>query len=122
MDTTQLVKWINKLISADKMVLFYMNKLWLELKAEVLREQHNECQDCKVNGKIINGTKQFIVEAETVHHEMSVKDFPQYALSKYIVINGINTRQLTALCNDCHNKRHHRFGHSNKEQLNIERW
>ncbi len=122
MNENDLILWIQKLIGKDKMYLFYKNKLWIKLKDEVLKEQHYECQDCKKNGKIVNGKKEFIIQAETVHHEKYVKDFPQYALSKYITINGVKTRQLTALCNDCHNKRHKRFGYSNKKQLNKERW
>lgn len=123
MTEIELVKWINKLIAEDKMYKFYKNKLWIDLKNEVLKEQHYECQDCKINGKIINGNKQFIVPADTVHHEKFVKDFPQYALSKCIIINGIKTRQLTCLCNECHNKRHERFGYiTQKEILNEEKW
>lgn len=122
MTQIELVKWINKLIIEDKMYRFYKNKLWIDLKEEVLKEQHYECQDCKKNGKVINGVKQFIIQADTVHHEKFVKDYPQFALSKWITINGIRTRQLTCLCNDCHNKRHDRFGYSTKEMLNEERW
>lgn len=122
MTEIELIIWINKLIQEDKLYRFYKNKVWIQLKNEVLKEQHNECQDCKINGKIINGKKEFIIPAETVHHEKFVKDFPQYALSKFIFINGIKTRQLTCLCNDCHNKRHNRFGYSNKKQLNDEKW
>lgn len=122
MNEIDLIKWINKLKEKDKMYLFYKNKLWIDLKNEVLREQHNECQECKINGKIINGKKQFIVEAETVHHEKHVKDYPQYALSKWIIIRGQKIRQLVALCNDCHNKKHKRFGYNDKKYLNEERW
>lgn len=122
MTETELIKWINRLIKEDKMYQFYKNKLWIDLKADVLKEQHYECQDCKINGKVINGVKQFIILADTVHHEKFVKDFPQYALSKWVVINGKRTRQLTCLCNDCHNKRHERFGYTTKELLNEEKW
>lgn len=125
MTGSELIKWITKLIKEDKMYQFYKNKLWIDLKAEVMREQHYECQDCKVNGKIIDGIKQYIIPADTVHHELYVKDYPQYALSKWITFKEKEVRQLTCLCNDCHNRRHERFGYTQiieKEQLNEERW
>ena len=122
MNDLEIIKWIKDLIVTDKIIKFYQSKYWTELKEEVMKEQHRECQDCKINGKIVDGKKVFIIDAETVHHEKEVKKYPEYALSKYVVISDKKIRQLTCLCNDCHNKRHNRFGYKKKKLLNEEKW
>ncbi|WP_300379627.1 HNH endonuclease [Clostridium sp.] len=80
-----------------------MNMLWRRLRAEVLKEQHNECQLCKDNG---------LVEiAVTVHHIKYVKHYPELALTK---------DNLMAVCKECHYKIHHNL--IVKKQLNEEKW
>lgn len=102
-----LEEYIKNLIRKNKLYLFYLQKEWKHIKDEVLKEQNYECQDCKANG--------IYTKATAVHHEHEVRLFPFLALSKY---DNEGKRNLTALCDVCHDKRR-------KEQqgyTNEERW
>lgn len=113
METQQLVQWINELIKQDKVYLFYLSKEWKKLKKEVLKEQHNECQECLKKG--------ILSKARTVHHINEVKKRPNLALSKiYLDDKGIERMQLEAICEECHNKIHNRF--TKKPPLTEEWW
>ena len=103
MDTKDLVMWIRKLISINKIVLFYKNKHWKHLRQEVLNDQRNECQMCKDKG--------LFEPATMVHHIKYVKEHPELALTK---------SNLMALCSNCHYLIHHTIVH--KKQLNEEKW
>ena len=97
----ELTVWIRKLVSQNDIHAFYICKAWLHLRAEVLNEQHNECQLCKAKG--------LFAPATTVHHEKTVRKYPWLALTK---------GNLIAVCDDCHYKIHH----NNKPKWNDERW
>ncbi len=113
MSKEYLVKWITELIKQDKVDLFYHCKEWLQLKKEVLREQHYECQECLKQG--------ILTKAYTVHHINFVRNRPDLALSKtYIDDQGKQQIQLEAVCEDCHNKLHNRF--VKKPPLTEEWW
>lgn len=112
MQTDNLVRWINKLISEDKVYLFYHSKEWLHLKREVLKEQHHECQECLKKG--------ILTKSNTVHHVNFVCNRPDLALSKmYVDDKGKIQRQLIVVCEECHNKLHNRF---TKKTLLTEEW
>lgn len=96
-----LTRWIQELVAADNIHGFYICKPWLKLRALVLKEQHYECQDCKVKG--------LYTPATTVHHEKTVRKFPWLALTK---------SNLTALCDECHYARHHKT----ESKWNDEKW
>jgi len=80
-----------------------MNKIWRVPRAEVLHDQHNECQLCKGNGLVETAT--------TVHHIKHLRQHPELALTK---------SNLMAVCKECHYKIHHNL--IVKQQLNVERW
>lgn len=103
MDTKELVIWINKLIRYKNIKAFYKNSKWLELRAEVLDDERDECQICKVNGGYS--------EAVTVHHIKYVREHPELALTR---------SNLMSVCKECHYEIHHTIAY--KEQLNEERW
>ena len=110
-NTEQIIRWIEE----DKLWKLYKSKEWIELKEEVLIEQNRECQRCKRQGIIDTAT--------TVHHVFHVRQYPQYALSKYVSINGKRIRNLEAISKSCHNLEHPEKQFKNKKQpLNIERW
>lgn len=121
MNEIELEKWIKQLIEEDKLCKFYKSKYWygnkdmLGLKNEVLKEQHNECQECKKVG--------IIKRADTVHHVQFVRKHPKLALSKYYTYKDKQYRNLIAVCYQCHNKLHpEKLKHEKKKQLNDERW
>lgn len=120
MDNDKLVSWLRYLISINRLDTFYHSRHWKGLKKEVLREQHYECQHCKEKGKLTivrEGKRRMGV----VHHERFLRDYPELALSKYYVDEcGKKQRQLTVLCDPCHEAVHERC--CTKEPLNIERW
>lgn len=96
MEEKDLIKWINKLIKQDKMYQFYKSKKWINLKNEVMEEFHHECYLCRQQGKISR--------AYIVHHIFHVRDYPQYALSRFVLNRetGKKERNLIAVCLSCH--------------------
>lgn len=112
-----LATYIRQLIAVDKVGLFYLTDDWLELRAEVLEEFHNECTECLKKG---NYTR-----ADCVHHVNEVKKRPDLALSKhYTDEDGIKKRNLVPLCNKCHNLVHDKLGEWQRKDkfVNKERW
>ena len=109
MDSKELINWIRKLEREGKIKVFYSSKRWRKVRAEVLKEQNNECQRCKSLGKYS--------QAVTVHHVKHLKDRPELALTK---------SNLMSVCKECHNILHPektKFKYSEpKEQLNEEKW
>ena len=103
MTTEELVKLITNLFRENSIVKFYKSKPWRLLRAEVLEDQHNECQMCKDKG--------LYEEATMVHHIKHVKQYPWLALTK---------SNLMALCDECHYQIHHTV--EPKKQLNEEKW
>lgn len=98
-----LAVWIRELEAADQLYKFYNSPEWKRLAAEVMRDHHNECEDCAAKGDYS--------PAVTVHHEHEVREHPELALTRYIVDESGNEREvLHPLCNICHNERHGRFG------------
>lgn len=113
MNKNELVSWINYLLSIGKIGIFYNCAPWKKLKAEVLEEQHYECQECLKLG--------ILTKADTVHHINYLKNRPDLALSKtYIDKDGKKKMNLEAICFDCHNKVHKRF--VKKQPLTEEWW
>lgn len=97
---------------------FYWSAAWLHKRTEVLREQHYECQYCKVRG--------FYAKATHVHHEFPRDQYPQYELTKYVFMpDGTLKRNLTACCRKCHETVGHpeRLNHTAKKPpLTEEKW
>lgn len=115
-----LAEYIRDLIADDNIVKFYKSREWRELREEVLREHHYECQHCLERGKYTPATM--------VHHVMEVRKRPDLALSKtYVDGKGDERKQLVPLCIACHELEHDKFGDYNKEHgrvkfTNTERW
>ena len=107
----QLVQWINKLIEEDKLWKFYKSKAFKDLRAEVFEEQHHECYFHRQRGQIVKGT--------ICHHIYEVREYPQYALSKYVVDEKGNRHiNLVCVCHRCHENICHpdRFKNKNKNK------
>ena len=114
---TSLASYILKLIAEGRVAEFYQTEEWKELRAEVLEEQHNECQECLKRGDVIQAT--------CVHHVNEVRNRPDLALSKtYTDSEGKKHKQLVPLCNACHNIVHDKLGNWQREGkfTNEERW
>ena len=129
MTKQELGAWIRQLIEMDKLYKFYKSRQWLELKEDVMKEQHYECQECLKKGILttsnkIDNKEEDVKNKLTVHHIQFVKNYPELALSKFYYYKGIQYRNLITVCFDCHNKLHKRFNYkeTNKKQLNEERW
>ncbi len=116
MTPEELKKLIPELSASHKMYVFYKSPEWRALKNEVLKEQHNECQICKAQGRY--------TQADTVHHVQYVKKYPELALSKTYTYKGKEYRNLIAICKACHNKVHIEKGFNKKHShfINEERW
>lgn len=114
-----LAVWIRELLADGDEYKFYKSDEWLDLRADILDKQHNECEMCKAKG--------VYSRAVTVHHVNEIRDRPDLALSvTFIDGQGRVQRNLIALCFDCHNEVHNRFkgGWWKKKEkpLTEERW
>lgn len=112
-----LAKWIRQLIAANKEGVFYLTDDWRELRYEVLRDYHYECQECLKRGKYSR--------AECVHHHNELKHRPDLAMSKfYLDQDGNKMPNLVPLCNICHNVIHDKLGGWKRKDKfdNEERW
>ena len=98
MDNKDLANWINELIKEDKLYRFYKSREFTELRARVLDDAHHECQYCRARGRITKAT--------IAHHEYYVRDYPQYALSQYVMDEEGMHRNLVAVCHRCHEDIH----------------
>lgn len=107
-------QWISELIAADKLHVFYTSSYWLNLRAEVLDEYKNECQNCKARGKYKKATH--------VHHVQYVRNHPRLALSKEYIFKGKVYKNLIPLCHDCHEEEHDHRQMNKKEPITIEKW
>lgn len=120
MDKDNLSSYIRQLIEQDKLYKFYKSKEWIELRDDVLRSNHYECQHCLRHGKY--------TRAVMVHHVNEVRKRPDMALSKtYIDKEGREQKNLVPLCFACHEAEHDRFEKARTEQgkekfSNCERW
>lgn len=99
------------------MYKFYKLPEWINLKNEILKEQHYECEICRKQGKY--------TRAYLVHHNRFVRKYPELALSKTYTYKDKKYKNLVALCNSCHEKIHDRNGFKNKTKdkfKNEEKW
>lgn len=116
-----LATWIRELIATNRLIVFYKSKEWIELKNEVMQENHFECQECLKRGKVTTSDLH-------VHHVNEVRTHPELALSKYYIDkNGEQQKNLIPLCRKHHNEVHDRFSdfrqRNGKERFeNEERW
>lgn len=127
-----LESWINELIRINKLYLFYKTPEWLSLRDEVMDDHHHECDKCaelgaweKRGGRWARSDRNYLRRAETVHHEIEVRDNPSLALTRYLIdADGSRREILHPLCMLCHNEEHDRnfFGNTPKPPLTDERW
>lgn len=104
-------QWIRELIGRGELWKFYKSKDWKKLKAQVLRDHHYECSECRKLGKITrydiseDGTKR---KLSTVHHVCHVRDHPELAMSRWYkdYETGEMRENLIPVCKACHNKLH----------------
>lgn len=116
---SKLAAWMRELMREQRLYMFYKTPEWKALRAQVLIDQHNECEDCRAK------SPSEVTPAVTVHHVMEVRKHPELALScSYLDAAGQRHRNLVALCDSCHNARHGRFhgGIRTKPQVTEERW
>lgn len=92
---------IKQLISKNKLFRFYTSRAWRAIADQVRKDQHNECQLCKANGRYS--------KADVVYHVNYIRNRPDLAYSKtYKDINGNEKPQLICLCHRCHETIHDR--------------
>lgn len=115
-----LPQWIRELEACGELWRFYKTDEWLELRDDVMNDQHKECYECLKRGKV--------KRAVMVHHVNEVRQRPELALSKYYTDeNGDKQLQLVALCFKCHEVEHKRLEKWNADRAkekftNTERW
>lgn len=96
-----LAEWIRELIAEDKLYKFYKTEEFRKVRAEVLRDYHNECKRCRERGRY--------TRAKLVHHVHEVRDRPDLALTRWVrEPDGTTTENLIPLCQNCHEVEHGR--------------
>lgn len=112
MFTTEQIK---KLISNNKLDVFYNDNYWRKLSHDVIAENHNECYRCAENHRV--------GRAILTHHVKPLKQFPELAYSRYYT-DAVGTHmQLMPLCYECHEREHKRGKFAeDKGFTNDERW
>lgn len=112
-----LNEYIKDLIRRDKVELFYYTDDWKELRADILKDFHNECHECLKKGRY--------TRADCVHHINEVRHRPDLALSRYYTDKeGMRQLNLIPLCNTCHNIIHDKLTKFKRKDkfTNKEKW
>jgi 5-methylcytosine-specific restriction endonuclease McrA len=112
-----LATWIRQLIADNRLIVFYKSKEWIELRDEVMHDNHYECQECLKRGRY--------TRADCVHHVNEVRHRPDLALNKYYTDKeGNKQKNLLPLCNRCHNQIHDKLGYWQRKDkfTNEEKW
>jgi len=96
---------------------FYKWTRWEEVRADVLRLDHYECQRCKLKYHRYR-------RATTVHHVNHLKTRPDLALDIYYhnPATHCDERNLLSLCHDCHEEVHGWRIPACQDPLTEERW
>lgn len=105
--------WIKSLIANRNTRAFYRKRKWKRVRKEMLADDKDECQWCKAKG--------FYSAATVVHHIYELDKYPEWALSKTVIKDGKEERNLVSICRECHEK-HHQHGKKGGEPLTVERW
>lgn len=108
-----LASWIYELMQDGKLYKFYKSPEFRQLRAEVLRDYHQECKHCRDRG--------VYTRAKVVHHVHEVRDRPDLALTRWVrEPDGSITENLIPLCQDCHEIAHGR-AYRGKDNVNHEK-
>lgn len=109
-----LESWVRELIAEGRLYRFYKSEEFQELRAQALRDHHNECAECAKRGKYRR--------AKVVHHVHEVRDRPDLALTRWVrEPDGSITENLIPLCQEHHEMAHGRAFAGRGEHLQAER-
>ena len=93
---------------------FYTWNRWKQVRQQVLKMDHYECQRCREHHKYTAAT--------TVHHVNYVKRHPEMSLDIYYTFAGVEHRNLISLCHECHEPVHGYRKPEKQVPLTEERW
>ena len=118
-DDRPLASWIRELYADGRAYVFYKTPEWRALRREVMEDHGFACERHAALG--------IYRRADTVHHELEVRDYPALALTRYVSQpDGSQREVLHPLCNECHNAVHGRFSGSQRRRrtkpCTEERW
>lgn len=92
-----------------KRIAFYKSKIWKAKRKEIINRDNNECQLCKIRGKVTTGQMTKL----DVHH------------IKFLESNWelrLNNENLITLCASCHNEMHPEKLKETKKNVHEERF
>ncbi len=104
--TPELFKQLCEWIKEGQLIKFYKSKAWKRLRLIALRRDKGKCQECLRN-------ENRLVEANTVHHDKEVRDYPLLALT---------LSNLESVCKTCHNLKHPNKLKVKPKFTNEEKW
>lgn len=123
-------EWIRGLMDKHELWRFYKTPEWIQLKTQVLMDNHYECRICRSKGIVTrydegeDGTRRRL---STVHHVKEVRKHPELALERYYYDRAGNRHEnLIPVCKACHNALHNRTfdgrARAGKKFTTPERW
>jgi len=86
---------------------FYGSEKWQKFRTRTIADRGAKCETCR---KIISNPKD--CELDHFPVELTPENFHDTNIS-------LNPKNVVVRCNDCHNKRHNRFGHQSEHNVHI---
>lgn len=97
---------IRILIAENRTDDFYNEKYWRRLSHKIIKEERNECRQCREAHRLTRAT--------LVHHIKPLREHPELAYER---------SNLMPLCHDCHERIHKRGIYAEQKGfVNEERW
>lgn len=94
---------MRKLANITELDDFYRTEEWYRVAEQIKLESGGKCAKC---GVIVPDWRRLIVHHYKIH--LTQENMKDASIS-------LNRNNLQAVCFDCHNKEHNRFGHSNQK-------
>lgn len=111
---------MNEYKSIQQKRKFYDSKEWKQLRAEVMKRDNYECQECRRKGLVFIDTYEYSERARrkkiklVVDHIKELEDYPELAL---------DLDNLETICVKCHNEKHGRvFERKQNKWEHDEKW
>lgn len=114
------------MLTKEERLRFYKSRAWKRVRQDVLERDNYECQECKRRGLVTTKPNKEGNEAEDqseeeeerkvkldVDHIKDLEHYPELALE---------LDNLETLCQDCHNRKHHRFAPRVNKWAHDEKW
>lgn len=113
-------QYILECIRQGKRYKIYHLGVWKAKRKKILELYHNECFDCRLEGKLTLDSENNPLE---VHHNKDIANYPELFLENFYKDNdGTLKPNLIPLCHRHHDIREGRFSKKVGGFMNEEKW